>query len=97
MPDTIKKNIYLLHFHKLPLRWTNILILNEEAEHVCETETDSRIENSLVASKGEAAGGGWTVGESRCKVLHMELVNSKVLLYSTENYFHGPLINHNEK
>ena len=38
--------------------------------------------------KGEGVGGGmeWEVGVSRCKLLHIEWINNKVLQYSTENY-----------
>ena len=55
-------------------------------EPIYERETDSNIENRLVIAKGEGVGGGleWEVGLSRCKLLHMEWMNSKVLLYSTE-------------
>ena len=38
--------------------------------------------------------GGWV---SRCKLLHIERINNKVLLYSTENYIQYPIINHNGK
>ena len=30
-------------------------------------------------------------------LLHVELVNKKVLLYNTENFIHSPEINHNGK
>ena len=33
----------------------------------------------------------------RCKILQIEWMNNKVLLYSTENYFQYYLINHNGK
>ena len=36
-------------------------------------------------------------GFNRCKLLHRELINNKVLLYSTENYIQHPGINHNGK
>ena len=46
------------------------------------------IENRLVVAKAE--GGrereGLGVGVGRCKLLHLECINSKVLLYSTELY-----------
>ena len=44
-------------------------------------------ENRLVADKGEGVGKGkeWEVGVSRCKLLCIEWINKKVLLYSTEN------------
>ena len=34
---------------------------------------------------------------SRYKLLHMEWINNKVLLYSTENYIQYPMINYNGK
>ena len=39
----------------------------------------------------------WEVGASRCKLLYIAWINSKVLLYSTENYIQYPVINHNGK
>ena len=52
-----------------------------------------------MVAKGEGAGGGmsWEVGVSRCKLLYIEWINNKVLLYSTENYIQYPMINHNGK
>ena len=41
----------------------------------------------MVASgEGKGEGMEWEVGVSRCKLLYKEWINSKVLLYSTENY-----------
>ena len=44
-------------------------------------------------------GGGmdWESGTSRCKLLHTEWVNNKVLLYSPGNFIQYPVINHNGK
>ena len=39
----------------------------------------------------------WEIGVSRCKLLYMEWINNKILLYSTENYIQHPMINHNGK
>ena len=39
----------------------------------------------------------WEGGISRCKLLYMEWINNKVLLYSTENYIQNPMRNHNGK
>ena len=39
----------------------------------------------------------WEFGVSRCKLLYIEWINSKVLLYSTGNYIQHPVINHNGK
>ena len=36
----------------------------------------------------------WEVGVSRCKLLYMEWINNKVLLYSTRNHIQYPVINH---
>ena len=52
-----------------------------------------------VVAKGEGVGGEmeWEVEVSRCKLLHIEWINNKVLLYSTGNYIQYPMINHNGK
>ena len=52
----------------------------------------------MVANR-EGVGGGmeWEVRVSRCKLLYMEWISSKVLLYSTGNYIQYPVINHNGK
>ena len=56
------------------------------------------IEIRLVGAK--RVGGGrrmdWEFGVSRCKLLPLEWINSKVLLYSKGNYIY-PVINHNGK
>ena len=39
----------------------------------------------------------WEFGVSRCKLLHLEWINSKVLLHSTGNYIQYPVINHTRK
>ena len=39
----------------------------------------------------------WEFGVGRCKLLHLEWVNNKVLLYSTGNYIQSLGINHNGK
>ena len=46
------------------------------------------IENRLLVAKGEEGGRGtdWEFGISRCKLIYLEWINNKVLLYSTENY-----------
>ena len=38
-----------------------------------------------MVAKGEVGGGkkDWAFGISRCKLLHLEWINNKVLLYST--------------
>ena len=56
------------------------------------------IENIMVA-EGEAGGGrtGWEFGVSRCKLLCIEWIDNKVLLYSTGNYIQYPGIKNNGK
>ena len=39
----------------------------------------------------------WEFGVSKCKLLHIERMDNKVLLYSTGNYIQCPGINHNGK
>ena len=39
----------------------------------------------------------WEFGVSRHKLLYIDWINSKVLLYRTGNYIQYPVINHNEK
>ena len=52
-----------------------------------------------MVAKGEGVGGGmeWEVGVSTCKLLYVEWINNKVLLYSSGSYIQYPLINHNRK
>ena len=51
-----------------------------------------------MVAKGEENRGGmdWEFGVSRCKLLYIEWINNKVLLY-TGNYIQYPVINHNGK
>ena len=44
-------------------------------------------------------GGGmdWEFGVSRCKLLYIECINNRILVYSTRNYIQYPVINHNGK
>ena len=39
----------------------------------------------------------WEFGISKVKLLYMEWINNKVLLYSTGNYIQYPVTNHNGK
>ena len=39
----------------------------------------------------------WEFGVSRCKLLYIEWISNKVLLYSTGNYIQYCVINHNGK
>ena len=37
----------------------------------------------------------WEFGVSTCKLLHLQLVNNELLLYSTWNYIQSLMIEHN--
>ena len=51
-----------------------------------------------MVAKGRGGGGlDWEFGVSRCKLLYIEWINNKVLLYSTWIYIQYPVINHNGK
>ena len=39
----------------------------------------------------------WEYGVGRCKLLHLEQINNKVLMYTTGNYIQSPEIKYNEK
>ena len=39
----------------------------------------------------------WEFVVSRSKLLHLEWINNKVLMYSTENYIQYTVLNHNGK
>ena len=58
-----------------------------------------RCREQTVVAKGEKFEGGmeWEVGISRCKLLYIEWIHNKVLLYSTENYVQYSMINRNGK
>ena len=47
--------------------------------------------------QGEGREMDWEFGVGICKLLHLGLINNKVLLYSTGNYIQSPRINHNGK
>ena len=52
-----------------------------------------------MAAKEERGRGGmdWDFGFSRCKLLYIEWINNKVLLFSSGNYIQWPVINLNGK
>ena len=47
--------------------------------------------------RGVWEGTDWEFGISRCKLLYIEWINNKVLLYSTGDYIQYLVINHNDK
>ena len=66
-------------------------------EPIYKTQTDSqRTDLWLPKERGEGVSGP-TAGVGRCKVLHLEWISNKVLLYSTGNYVQSLEIDHNGK
>ena len=59
----------------------------------------THLENRFLVAKREGSGGGmnWEFGISRCKLLYIDWINNKFLLYNTGNYIQYPAINHNGK
>ena len=52
-----------------------------------------------VVAKEDESGGGieYESAFSICKLLYIECISNKILLYNTENYLQYPVINHNGK
>ena len=55
------------------------------------------IENRLKVVRGRGLGNEWEVEISRYRLLYMEWINHKVLLYSAGNYIQYTMIDHNKK
>ena len=51
----------------------------------------------LAKGKGCERGLDWEFGINKCKLIYIEWINNKVLLYSTGNYIQYPVISHNGK
>ena len=69
-------------------------------QHIYETLRDSQIKRTgLSLPRGSGVRGEkiWEFGISICKLLHIECINNKVLLYNTGNYIQYPVIYHNGK
>ena len=63
-------------------------------------ETHRHREQTCGCQRGGGGGGrgiDWGFGVSRCKLLHLESTDNKILLYSTENYIQSPGIDHDGK
>ena len=56
-------------------------------------------ESRLAVAQKEGVGGEmeWEAGISRCKLLYIEWINNKVLLYSTESHIQNPMMTNNGK
>ena len=56
------------------------------------------MENTLVVAMGEGIRElNWEFEINRCKLVYIEQINSKVLLFNTGNYMQYLVINHNGK
>ena len=69
-------------------------------EPTYKTETDSQAyKTDFEVAKREWVWGKveWEFGISRCKLLHIEQINNKVLLYSRDNYIQYPMKKYNRK
>ena len=56
------------------------------------------VENRPAAAKGRGREReDWEFGVGRCRLLCLEWINNKVLMYSTGNYSQSTVINHNGK
>jgi len=82
---------------QIPYDSTYMWNLKYDANELTYKLTDT--ENRLVVAKGVVGGGGkdWELGISGCRLLHIEWMNNKVLLWSTGNSIQYPVINHNGK
>ena len=72
----------------------------DKNEPIYKTETHSQTKRTdlwLPRGRGEGRRMDWEFGVGRCKLLHLEWINTKILSYSTGNYIQFPVINHNGK
>ena len=60
-------------------------------------QKQTHIENRPCGCQGRGGGKDWEFAISRYKLLYIEWINNKVLLYSTGNYIQYPVINQNSK
>ena len=81
----MKENKNILRDIWNTIKWTKIHI-----KGVLEVERTRK--------RGQSGRGlDWELGISRCKLVYIEWINHKVLLYSTGNYIQYPVISHNRK
>ena len=67
-------------------------------EFIYQTERLTNItELRLPKDTGSVGEKEWEFRGSRCKLLHTDWINNKVLLYSTENYTHTHTHTHTHK
>ena len=76
-------------YSKIWHKWTNELIY--------ETELGYREQTGVAKEEGGGRGMEWKVGVIRCKLLYLEWIKNKFLLYITGNYIQYPVIDHKGK
>ena len=84
-------------YHDITYMWN---LKYDTNEPIFKTETDSQTQRTdfwLQRGRWGWRGMDWEFGISRRKLLYIEWINNKVLLYSTGNYIQHPVINHNGK
>ena len=65
---------------------------------VSKTDKKTVFSRPVVAKEDESGGGiEYESAFSICKLLYIECISNKILLYNTENYLQYPVINHNGK
>ena len=65
-------------------------LIYDTHEPLCKTESDSQ----TCGCPAGGSGRDWEFEGSRCKLLHLEWMGNKVLLYSTGNYIESLGIDH---
>ena len=74
-------SVHVLDFHKTSLYFYRN---KQHREQTC-------------GCQGGRGGMDWEFGISRCKLLYIDWIDNKALLYITENYIQYPVTNHNRK
>ena len=66
--------------------------------NLCTQQKQTHRHGEHICNCKEGGGGmEWDFGVNRCKPLHLEWINNKVILYITGNYTQSPEIDHNGK
>ena len=60
-------------------------------------QTHRHREQTCCQGGGRRGGMDWEFGISKCKLLYIEWITNKVLLYSTGSHIQYPIISHNGK
>ena len=79
--------------------WNVKYVTNENRNRLTDMGNRPVVVKGVTGWRGQKAGRGmdWAFGVTRCKLLHLEWINNKVLLYITGNYIQFPVINRNGK